>query len=95
MEIISIEPTPSPNTMKITVSEEKEDMKSATYRKASDEAPAFINRVLELEDVSSVFHAMNFISVDKSPKADWETLIPEIENTFNADSNDSDVKKNQ
>lgn len=95
MEIIKIEPTPSPNTMKITVSEEKEDMKSATYRKASDEAPAFINRVLELEDVSSVFHAMNFISVDKSPKADWETLIPEIENTFNADSNDSDVKKNQ
>ena len=81
--------------MKITVSEEKEDMKSATYRQASDEAPEFINRVLELEDVTSVFHAMNFISVDKSPKADWETLIPEIENTFNAANNDSDVKKNQ
>lgn len=95
MEIIRIEPTPSPNTMKITVSEEKEDMKSATYRKASDEAPEFINRVLELEDVTSVFHAMNFISVDKSPKADWETLIPEIENTFNAENTDSDVKKNQ
>lgn len=94
MEIIRIEPTPSPNTMKITVSEEKEDMKSATYRQASDEAPGFINRVLELEDVTSVFHAMNFISVDKSPKADWETLIPEIENTFNTDNNDSDVKKN-
>src|SRR5699024_4775692 len=93
MEIIRIEPTPSPNTMKITVSEEKEDMKSATYRQASDEAPEFINRVLELEDVTSVFHAMNFISVDKSPKADWETLIPEIENTFNAANNDSDVKK--
>ncbi|MCD2136995.1 NifU N-terminal domain-containing protein [Salinicoccus halitifaciens] len=95
MEIVRIEPTPSPNTMKITVSEEKGDMKSATYRKVSDENPDFINKVLELEDVTSVFHAMDFISVDKSPKADWETLIPKIESTFNSGSDDSEVKKNQ
>ncbi|GAB3060085.1 hypothetical protein JCM19029_03230 [Salinicoccus sesuvii] len=92
MEIIKIEPTPSPNTMKITVSEEKQEMKSSTYREVSSEAPEFINKVLELEDVTSVFHALNFISVDKSPKADWDTLIPEIEKTFN--SEDQDVKKN-
>lgn len=95
MEIIRIEPTPSPNTMKITVSEEKGDMKSATYRKVSDENPEFINKVLELEDVTSVFHAMDFISVDKSPKADWESLIPKIEATFTSGSGDSEVKKNQ
>lgn len=95
MEIIRIEPTPSPNTMKITVSEEKGDMKSATYRKVSEDNPEFINKVLELEDVTSVFHAMDFISVDKSPKADWEELIPKIENTFSADGDDTEVKKNQ
>ncbi len=93
MEIVKIEPTPSPNTMKITVSEEKKEMKSSTYRAVSDEAPEFINRVLELEDVTSVFHALNFISVDKSPKADWETLIPQIEQTFDS-NNDDEVKKN-
>ncbi|GAA3726000.1 hypothetical protein GCM10022378_14840 [Salinicoccus jeotgali] len=93
MEIVKIEPTPSPNTMKITVSEEKKEMKSSTYRAVSDDAPEFINRVLELEDVTSVFHALNFISVDKSPKADWETLIPQIEQTFDS-SNDDEVKKN-
>ena len=93
MEIVKIEPTPSPNTMKITVSEEKKEMKSSTYRAVSNEAPEFINRVLELEDVTSVFHALNFISVDKSPKADWETLIPQIEQTFDS-NNDDEVKKN-
>ena len=68
--------------MKITVSEEKAEMKSSTYREVSDDAPDFINRILELEDVKSVFHALDFISVDKSPKVDWETLIPQIEETF-------------
>ena len=78
--------------MKITVSEEKAEMKSSTYREVSDDPPDFINRILELEDVKSVFHALDFISVDKSPKVDWETLIPQIEETFAGGS--EDVKKN-
>lgn len=83
MEIVRIEPTPSPNTMKITVNETKEEMKSSTYKEITEDTPAFIARVLELEDVTSVFHALDFISVDKSAKADWETLVPKIEATFN------------
>ena len=92
MEIVRIEPTPSPNTMKITVSETKEEMKSSTYREVTEDTPRFIARVLELEDVTSVFHALDFISVDKSTKTDWETLIPKIEATFN-DGDSGEVKK--
>lgn len=93
MEIIRIEPTPNPHTMKITVSEEKEDMKSATYKEESSEAPDFINNILKLEGITSVFHALDFISVDKSPRVDWEVLIPQIEETF-TDTDTDDVKKN-
>lgn len=92
MEIVRIEPTPSPNTMKITVSETKEEMKSSTYKEVTADTPTFIARVLELEDVTSVFHALDFISVDKSTKTDWETLIPKIEATFN-DADSGEVKK--
>lgn len=92
MEIVRIEPTPSPNTMKITVNETKEEMKSSTYREVTEDTPVFIARVLELEDVTSVFHALDFISVDKSTKTDWETLIPKIEATFN-DADAGEVKK--
>lgn len=83
MDIIRIEPTPSPNTMKITVSETKKEMKSSTYKEVTEDTPAFIARVLKLEDVTSVFHALDFISVDKSAKVEWDALIPEIEATFN------------
>lgn len=92
MEIVRIEPTPSPNTMKITVNETKEEMKSSTYKEVTEDTPAFIARVLELEDVTSVFHALDFISVDKSTKTEWETLIPKIEATFN-DADLGEVKK--
>ncbi|CEA00255.1 hypothetical protein BN1048_00891 [Jeotgalicoccus saudimassiliensis] len=83
MDIVRIEPTPSPNTMKITVSETKQEMKSSTYKEITEDTPQFIARVLELDDVTSVFHALDFISVDKSTKTDWETLIPKIEAVFN------------
>lgn len=92
MEIVRIEPTPSPNTMKITVNETKEEMKSSTYKEITEDTPAFIARVLELEDVTSVFHALDFISVDKSAKADWETLVPKIEDAFN-NEDAGEVKK--
>lgn len=92
MEIVRIEPTPSPNTMKITVNETKQEMKSSTYKEITEDTPAFIARVLELENVTSVFHALDFISVDKSAKAEWDTLIPEIEATFN-NTDAGDTKK--
>lgn len=93
MEIIRIEPTPNPHTMKITLSEEKEDMKSATYKEVTDDAPEFINNVLEIDDITGVFYAMDFISVDKTPKTDWEEIIPKIEEKFQGNDGD-EVKKN-
>ncbi|CAD2075066.1 hypothetical protein JEOAER750_01120 [Jeotgalicoccus aerolatus] len=92
MEIVRIEPTPSPNTMKITVNETKQDMKSSTYKEITEDTPAFIARVLELESVTSVFHALDFISVDKKAKVEWDDLIPEIEATFNK-TDAGDTKK--
>lgn len=90
MNILKIEPTPNPNTIKVVLDEHKEEMKSSTHKEVSDENPEFINRVLEIEEVKSVFYALDFISVDKAPNADWETVIPKIEATFEND----DIKKN-
>lgn len=92
MEIVRIEPTPSPNTMKITVNETKQEMKSSTYKAITEDTPAFIARVLELDDVTSVFHALDFISVDKSAKAEWDELIPKIEAVFNNTEADDSKK---
>lgn len=83
MEIVSISETPNHNTMKITLSESREDMKSNTYTSAEEGQPEFINALFEIECVKSIFYVMDFISVDKEDQADWQTLIPQIEDKFN------------
>ena len=83
MEIVSISETPNHNTMKITLSESREDMKSNTYTSAEEGQPEFINALFDIEGVKSIFYVMDFISVDKEDKADWQTLIPQIEDKFN------------
>ena len=70
MQIISISETPNHNTMKIT------------YTKVDDSQPAFINDILKVEGVKSIFHVMDFISVDKENDANWETVLPKVEAVF-------------
>ncbi|KAA1040221.1 conserved virulence factor C family protein [Macrococcus equipercicus] len=82
MKILKIEPTPSPNTLKIILDYQRDDNKSRTYHTADSSNPEFINELLGIEGIRSVFHVMDFISVDKAPKANWEQLLPEIKHIF-------------
>lgn len=83
MEIVSISETPNHNTMKITLNESREDMKSNTYTEAQEGQPEFINALFDIDGVKSIFYVMDFISVDKEDQAAWNTLIPQIEDKFN------------
>lgn len=85
MEIIRVEPTPSPNTMKIVLSEKREDNKSNTYTSVKDEQPKFINDILAIEGVKSIFYVMDFLAVDKQPKFDWEDVLPSVTAMLNAE----------
>lgn len=78
MEILRIEPTPSPNTMKVVLSYTREDKLSNTYKKVEETQPRFINQLLSIDGITSIFHVMNFLAVDKAPKADWEVILPDI-----------------
>lgn len=83
MKVLQIDPTPNPDAMKITVDFDKEGSRSSTYDRVSDDNPAFINEILNLDGVRSVFHAMNFITVDKKADADWDGLLEEVETVIN------------
>lgn len=78
MEIINIATTPNPNTMKIDLNIDSGDNIPNTYTKVKEGQPDFINAVLDVEGVKSIFQAMNFISVDKNSEVDWDTLLPNI-----------------
>lgn len=83
MRVLQIDPTPNPDAMKITVDFEKEGARSSTYDRVSDDNPDFINEILNLEGVRSVFHALNFITVDKKADAEWGTLLEDVEGIIN------------
>lgn len=95
MEIVRVEPTPSPNTMKIVLSFKKEDRSSNTYTEVNDHNPDFINRILQLDGIKSVFHVMDFIAVDKRPKENWDTLLKDVTAAISGSDQEGDFAENQ
>lgn len=88
MDIVRVEPTPSPNTMKVVLNFKRQDNKSATYTSINSEQPQYINDLLAIEDVKSIFHVMDFLAIDKAPRANWEDILPKITATLNNEDQD-------
>ncbi|WP_227936252.1 conserved virulence factor C family protein [Alkalihalobacillus deserti] len=86
MHITSIEPTPSPNTMKLTLSESLGDSARNSYtEKNKDEAPSYIQQLFEIEGVKGVYHVADFIAIDRHPKKDWKEILPQVRTVFGED----------
>lgn len=84
MKIVSIEPTPSPNNMKLNMDESLPAGKKLNYGQDTpqEDAPGYIQRLLAVEGVKSVFQVADFISVERHPKADWKDVLSEVEQMF-------------
>lgn len=83
MKIISIEPTPSPNTMKVNVDQELPAGKRNNYTKENiDEAPTYIRSILAIEGVKGVFHVMDFLAVERNGRFKWEEILPNVRKAF-------------
>ncbi|WP_159887226.1 conserved virulence factor C family protein [Paenibacillus puerhi] len=76
MAIRFIEPTPSPNTMKITLDAKLSDSVRLTYTKEqADGLPEPYNRLLAIDGVKGLYHASDFIALDRTPKGDWQHIL--------------------
>ncbi|WP_191565358.1 conserved virulence factor C family protein [Metabacillus idriensis] len=83
MNIKSIEPTPSPNTMKVILDEELPGGKSNNYKKeTADGAPAVIQEILKVEGVKGVYHVADFLAVERNAKFDWKEILPKVRAAF-------------
>lgn len=83
MKIVSIEPTPSPNTMKVLLSEELPAGKSNNYKKEhANEAPAIIKEILHIDGVKGVYHVADFLAVERNAKFDWKDILPKVREAF-------------
>lgn len=89
LRILSIEPTPSPNTMKVLLDQEMKAGKSNNYKKDEVEgAPPVIKEILAIEGVKGVYHVADFLAVERNAKYDWQELLPQVRKAFGEDTAD-------
>ncbi len=83
MKLLSIEPTPSPNTMKLNVDERLPHGVQKEYRKERiDTAPELIKRLLQIEGVTGVFHTADFLALERKSNADWQSILTRAREVF-------------
>ncbi|WP_110112269.1 conserved virulence factor C family protein [Bacillus sp. CGMCC 1.16541] len=89
MKIKAIEPTPSPNTMKITLDQELPGGKSNNYHKDNVEgAPPVIQQIMKVEGVKGVYHVADFLAVERNAKYDWKQILPQVRAAFGEEVSD-------
>ncbi len=83
MKIKSIEPTPSPNTMKVILTEELPAGKSNNYKPdQADDAPVVVRDILNIEGVKGVYHVADFLAVERNARFDWKEILPQVRSAF-------------
>lgn len=80
MKIVSIEPTPSPHSMKINVNEELPAGENYNYKYSDDlkNAPEYVRGLFQIDGVQNIYRVVDFIALARSPKAAWETILPQV-----------------
>ncbi|MBS4222138.1 conserved virulence factor C family protein [Lederbergia citrea] len=96
MNIKTIEPTPSPNTMKIILDEELPAGRSNNYKNdQADEAPPIIKTILQIEGVKGIYHVADFLAVERNGKYSWEEILPKVREAFGEDAETMTTTENE
>lgn len=93
MKILSVEPTPSPNSMKLNMDEKlPEGVKMNFTKQDAANAPEWVKRIFAIEGIKSVYHVSDFIAVERYPNADWKEILSKLREVLGeADSNQKSV----
>ncbi len=74
---VMIEGTPNPNALKFTVGVDVDGPKTFVAGQDTDDPMAA--SLLALEGVTSIFMAADFVTLSKTPDADWEPIAAEAQ----------------
>lgn len=96
MKIKFIEPTPSPNTMKLHLDETLAPGQRKTYTLDNERsAPAWIQQMLHIPGVKSIFHTADFIALDRKGNADWSAILASVQEQFGQEGMESAWKPDE
>ncbi|MBM6619346.1 conserved virulence factor C family protein [Bacillus suaedaesalsae] len=83
MNIKTIEPTPSPNTMKVLLDQELKSNERNNYTKDTiDQAPKLIKHILEIPGVKGVYHVADFLALERNARYDWKDILLKVREVF-------------
>ncbi|RKP53159.1 virulence factor [Cohnella endophytica] len=85
MKLLSIEPTPSPNTMKLNVDAKLDPGIQFNYGgkdSRSGAIPPLIAKLLEVPGVKSIFHTSDFLALDRRGNSDWAAILDGVREAF-------------
>lgn len=97
MKIVSIEPTPSPYSMKINVNEELPDGETYNFKHDDDlkDAPQYIQKLFQIDGVKNIYRVQDFFALARDPKTSWESILPEVRNVLGTEENPEDLQLEQ
>ncbi|WP_058304041.1 conserved virulence factor C family protein [Gorillibacterium timonense] len=79
MKLISIEPTPSPNSMKLNLDETLPAGDRRTYTPDTlEQAPEEVRKLFTIPGVTGLYHAADFMAIDRHPKSDWQPILRQV-----------------
>ena len=93
MRIVSIEPTPSPHSMKINVNEELAAGENYNYKQDDDltNAPEYVQELFRIEGVKNIYRVVDFIALARSPKSAWEDILPKVRESLGTEEEIDDL----
>jgi hypothetical protein len=76
IEIVSFEPTPSPNVMKLNMKTPlADDQRFEFTLDTAEEAPDGLRQLLQISGVTSVYAAADFIALERKNGVDWRHIL--------------------
>lgn len=93
MKIISMEPTPSPYSVKVNLSERLPDGEAFNYTEKDDvsDAPQYVQDLLHINGVKGLYRVIDFITVERNPRVTWEEIVPQVREAIGAEDGMDDL----
>ncbi len=73
MMIVSVETTPNPHSIKLNLDQNVGE--TATFTSASHDVPVFVQKLLSIDGLLSVFLCGDFITLNKDPRSNWSAIL--------------------
>lgn len=82
---INVQTTPNPNSLKISASETIFPGPKSTSLKSGEVTDhPLANALLSIKGVDNIFGINDFVTISKKTDADWDTILPRVEEAFKA-----------